>query len=190
MALRGGFGRSYRWGREASPIKLTTVANFILNIDLLDCVELDFIVGEDMSLKLNLAIALRLLDSMVEGAKEREVLFSGAVVDPGGELISMVRMDGASPNSSRMCVNKAYTAVKWIRDTKTLKDKLFDHSLGGEQRDIAWFGDPRYTPIWGGVLLRDPDGVVLGGIGGSGGTPAQDEEIVRLAADRFHGSRV
>ena len=62
---------------------------------------------------------------------------------------------------------------------------LFDMGLGDDRRDIAWFGDPRFTPVWGVILLRTEDGTVLGALGESGGTPAQDEEIGQIGARAF-----
>jgi len=84
-----------------------------------------------------------------------------------------------------MAVNKAYTATKWRQNTKSIKDRLFVMGLGDERRDIAWFGDARFTPVWGGILLIDADGNVLGAVGESGGTPAQDEELGQIGAAAF-----
>ncbi len=131
--------------------------------------------------------ALAVIDAMLQAAIERKLEFAAAVVDPGGELIGMARTDGASALNARMCVNKAYTAVKWLRDTKVLKERMFDMGLGDDRRDIAWFGDPRFTAVWGGILLRAPDGTVLGALGESGGSPAQDEEIGQIGARVFSG---
>lgn len=138
-----------------------------------------------MSKKLSLDVARGIVDVMLKVAHERGLKFSAAVVDQGGELVAMSRMDGASPNSARMCVNKAYTAVKWLRDTRALNERLFDYRLGDERRDIAWFCDPRYTAVWGGVVLRSPDDSVIGAIGGSGGSAAEDEELARAGASWF-----
>lgn len=137
--------------------------------------------------KLGLREARAVIDAMLQAATERKLNFAAAVVDSGGELISMSRTDGASALNARMSVNKAYTAVKWLRDTKALKERLFDMSLGDERRDIAWFGDSRFTAVWGGILLKAPDGSVLGALGESGGTPAQDEEIGQIGAKAFAG---
>ena len=94
-------------------------------------------------------------------------------------------MDGASPLNAHMSLNMAYTATKWRQDTKAIKDRLFDMGLGDGRRDIAWFGDSRFTPVWGGILLRADDGTVLGALGESGGSPAQDEEIGQIGARAF-----
>ncbi|MCO5120830.1 MAG: heme-binding protein [Burkholderiaceae bacterium] len=138
-----------------------------------------------MASNLSLQQARAIVDAMLDAAAERKLRFTAAVVDTGGELVCVSRMDGASANTARMSVNKAYTAVKWLQDTKALKARLFDPALGDDRRDITWFGDPRYTPIWGGILLRTSDGTVVGALGGSGGTPEQDEEIGRIGARLF-----
>jgi glc operon protein GlcG len=140
-----------------------------------------------MANKLGLVEAQLVVDTILKAATERNLRFAAAVVDPGGEVICMARTDGASGLNARMCVNKAYTAVKWRQNTRALKERLFDMSLGDERRDIAWFGDPRFTPVWGGILLTADDGTVLGALGESGGTPAQDEELGQLGAKAFAG---
>ena len=138
-----------------------------------------------MAAKLGLEQARVVVDTMLKEAAQRGIRFAGAVVDAGGDLIHLARMDGASALNARMSYNKAYTATKWQMDTRVLKTRLFDMSLGDERREITWFCDPLYTPVWGGIVLRDPDGVMLGALGQSGGTYQQDEEIGQIAAQVF-----
>ena len=138
-----------------------------------------------MADKLGLEEAKAIVDAMLAAAAERGLKFAAAVVDAGGDLIHLARMDGASALNARMSYNKAYTATKWQRDTKAIKERLFDMSLGDERREITWFCDPLYTPVWGGIVLRDADGRMLGAIGESGGTYQQDEEIGQLGAKVF-----
>jgi glc operon protein GlcG len=138
-----------------------------------------------MADRLGLTEARVIVDVMLKAAAERGLKFSAAVVDAGGDLIHLSRMDGASALNARMSYNKAYTATKWQRDTKAIKERLFDMSLGDDRREITWFGDPLYTPVWGGIVLRSRDGTMLGAIGESGGTPQQDEEIGQLGAKAF-----
>ncbi len=138
-----------------------------------------------MARKLGLQQARAVVEAVLDAAAQRNLRFAAAVVDSGGELICLARMDGASPLNARMAVNKAYTATKWLRDTKAIKERLFDMGLGDDRRDIAWFGDPRYTAVWGGILLTSEDGTVLGALGESGGTPAQDEELGQIGAAAF-----
>lgn len=113
-----------------------------------------------MARKLGLDEARAVVEAVLTAAAQRNLWFAAAVVDSGGELICLARMDGASPLNARMAVNKAYTATKWLRDTKAIKERLFDMGLGD-------------------------DGTVLGALGESGGTPAEDEELGQLGAAAF-----
>jgi glc operon protein GlcG len=138
-----------------------------------------------MADRLGLKEARAIVDLMLEEASKRGLNFAAAVVDAGGELIHMSRMDGASALNARMSFNKAYTAVKWQTDTKVLKERRFDLSLGNERREMSWFGDPLFTPVWGGIVLRSKSGTMLGALGESGGPYQQDEEIGQLGAKLF-----
>lgn len=99
-----------------------------------------------------------------------------AVVDESGALVSFARMNGASPLTARVSVNKAFTAIDWRRDTKNIQEVFF---TGGKKRDIAWFGEPRHAPIPGGVLLKNTDGTIVGAVGTSGRTADEDEELAQ-----------
>ena len=138
-----------------------------------------------MADRLGLKEARAIVDAMLEAAAQKRLNFAVAVVDAGGDLIHLSRTDGASALNARMSYNKAYTATKWRQDTKFIKERLFDMSLGNERRDITWFCDPLYTPVWGGIVLRSKDGAMLGALGESGGTYQQDEEIGQLGAKVF-----
>jgi len=138
-----------------------------------------------MAKKLGLEEAKAIVDAMLAEAARQGLKFSAAVVDAGGDLIHLSRMDGASALNARMSYNKAYTATKWQRDTKAIKERLFDMSLGDERRELTWFCDPLYTPVWGGIVLRADDGTMLGALGESGGSYQQDEEIGQLGAKVF-----
>jgi uncharacterized protein GlcG (DUF336 family) len=139
--------------------------------------------GSTMTKKLGLDEARVVVEAVLGAASGRNLRFAAAVVDSGGELVYFARMDGASPLNARMAVNKAYTATKWRHNTRAIQDRLFDMGLGDDRRDIAWFGDPRFTAVWGGILLTGADGEVLGAVGESGGTPAQDEELGQIGAN-------
>lgn len=138
-----------------------------------------------MAEKLGLEEARKVVETILEEGAKRDLTMAGAVVDAGGDLIFLARADGASALNAKMSHNKAYTAVKWQRDTRRIKERLFDASLGDERRDISWFGDPMYTPVWGGILLKSPAGAILGALGESGAPYEVDEEIGRIAAKVF-----
>jgi uncharacterized protein GlcG (DUF336 family) len=102
------------------------------------------------------------------------------VADEAGVLISLARMDGASRMQVHMVMNKVYTATMWGRDTKKLWEKYQDPEE--VKRDIAWYGDSRYTPNPGGVLLKAEDGTVVGAVASSGRTAEEDEELPQVGA--------
>ena len=83
-----------------------------------------------MADRLGLDEARAIVDAMLAEAEKRGLKFAAAVVDAGGDLIHMSRMNGASALNARMSYNKAYTATKWQRDTKVIKERLFDAKLG------------------------------------------------------------
>ena len=107
-----------------------------------------------MAGKLGLEEARVIVDTMLAEGKRRGLNFAGAVTDAGGDLIHLSRMDDASALNARMSFHKAYTAVKWKRNTRVIQDNLFAMSLGDDRREISWFCDPMYTPVWGGILLN------------------------------------
>ena len=136
---------------------------------------------------LELEEARKITDAVVEAARTTrppDRPMSVAVVDNAGVLISLDRMDGASPNSVRMAINKAYTAIMWRRDTIDIQNLIKDG------RDIAWFGDPdRNAPVPGGVLIKSGDDSIVGAVGTSGRSamaPMGDEELARIGAGAVH----
>lgn len=98
-----------------------------------------------------------------------------AVVDDGANLLHFARMDGAKLGSIRTAIEKARSAVLFGRPTKALEDII----AGGRN---AMLRLPDATPIQGGVPIRHGD-QLLGGIGVSGVTSPQDEEVAQAGAE-------
>lgn len=124
-----------------------------------------------------------IVDAVLEAARTTKPgrPMSVGVVDNAGVLICFARMDGASPITARMAVNKAYTSIQWQRDTREVQNMM------KEGRDIAWFGDPdRQAPIPGGILIRSSDGTIAGAVGTSGRTADEDEELALIGAGAVH----
>ena len=72
--------------------------------------------------------------------------------------------------------NKAFTAARERRTSKALGD-----ATRKEGFHLANFGDTRYTAFGGGVPII-VDGRVVGGVGVSGLSEAEDEELARIGA--------
>lgn len=116
-------------------------------------------------------------------AKAIGVPYNIAVADAGGNLIAHVRMDGAWLGSIDISIGKAYSARAFEMSTDALSkasqsgDSLFgiNTTNGGK---IVVFG--------GGVPIKAGD-VVVGSLGASGGSVAQDIEVAEAAAAAFKG---
>ncbi len=94
-----------------------------------------------------------------------------AVLDEGGHLMYLERMDGCQKASSRIAEEKGRTAILFKRPTKAIEDAV----LGGRS---VMMGLPGAVPLEGGVPLIK-DGAFLGAIGVSGVQSFQDGIIAR-----------
>jgi len=97
-----------------------------------------------------------------------------AVADAHGELIALLRMDGARLPSIQIAANKAWTAAREQIPTRELGQKSRHPQEGF---DMAYFGDRRYIG-WGGGLPVVLDGKVIGAVAVSG---LPEEEDMQLA---------
>jgi uncharacterized protein GlcG (DUF336 family) len=96
-----------------------------------------------------------------------------AILDAGGHLILFQRMDDVQIGSVDIAIGKARTAVNFKRPTKALDDLV----SGGRNAFLAIEG---VIPLQGGLPVI-ADGKLIGGIGVSGGTAAQDEQVAQAA---------
>jgi glc operon protein GlcG len=92
-----------------------------------------------------------------------------AIVDPAGELVLLHRLDGAALGSIDISQAKARTAARFKRPTKALEDAV----AGGLTVVMAL---PGVTPVEGGLPI-DLGGRVVGAIGVSGASSAQDAQV-------------
>ncbi len=97
-----------------------------------------------------------------------------AVVDDGGHLMYLERMDGCQKASSRIADKKSRTAILFKRPTKAIEDVVL------EWRSVM-MGLPGAVPLEGGLPLVK-DGQFLGAIGVSGVQSFQDGVIARAGA--------
>lgn len=98
-----------------------------------------------------------------------------AVVDDGGSLVALERLDGTFTAGASISVGKAKTAVMFKRPTKFFEDVI----KNGRTAMVAL---PDFTPLQGGVPIVI-DGQVVGGVGVSGAaSAAQDEELAMAGA--------
>ncbi len=98
-----------------------------------------------------------------------------AVVDDGGNLVALERIDGTFSAGANISVGKAKTAVMFKRPTKFFEEII----KNGRTAMVAL---PDFTPLQGGVPIM-VDGQIVGGVGVSGAaSAAQDEELAIAGA--------
>jgi len=99
-----------------------------------------------------------------------------AVVDAGGFLLGLSRMDGAPPLSPQVAEAKAVGAVMLHRDGAALADLARDRP--GFFAVAERLTRTPIVPGLGSVLVRQDDSVI-GAVGVSGGKPEQDLECAQ-----------
>jgi glc operon protein GlcG len=123
--------------------------------------------------------AKRIVDAIVEKASQLQKAVVVAVADAHGELIAFARMDGAPLPSILVATNKAYTAARERKPTKDIGDKMRDPVKGF---DIAFYGDSRFVGWGGGIPIRR-NGEVVGAIGVSGLSSAEDIALATVGLE-------
>ena len=105
-----------------------------------------------------------------------------AVVDDGGNLMALERLDGTFAAGATISIGKARTAVLFKRPTKVFEDII----KNGRTAMVA-LPDNFFTPLQGGIPII-VDGQIVGGVGVSGASSAaQDEELAIAGANVFGG---
>lgn len=104
-----------------------------------------------------------------------------AVVDDGGSIVALERLDGTFPAAPNISVGKARTAAFFKRATRGIEDTINKGRVTMTTLpDVTYF-----TPLAGGVPLT-VNGQIIGAVGVSGASSAQqDDEIAQAAADAF-----
>jgi len=95
-----------------------------------------------------------------------------AILDDGGHLLHLFRMDGATPANSRIAVEKGRTAAETRRSTAMWEERI----KGGR---MAMLRMPGVTPIQGGLPIVI-DGECIGAVGVSGVQSHEDEQIAKV----------
>ena len=134
---------------------------------------------------LMLESARRLIDRAMAKAKQdfgRPVCV--AVCDVQGFLVAFTRMEGAPVRSIRISQGKAYTAARMGVSTDAVLARLKKEGI-----EIGYFCDPELTALPGGSPLKNATGAMLGGVGVSGLTSAEDQIVTDfISASVLSGS--
>jgi uncharacterized protein GlcG (DUF336 family) len=132
---------------------------------------------------LDLDAANRIIAGAHAEARRRSVSVSAAVVDAGGNLVAFGRMDGAEIAGPVLAVDKAYTAVANRIATSELATLA---APGGELFGLHANGGGRFVIFGGGVPIW-VDGEVVGGVGVSGASTADDEACALAGLETPNG---
>ena len=98
-----------------------------------------------------------------------------AIVDDGGNLMALERIDGTFAAGANISIGKARTAALFKKPTK-----FFEDVIGKGRTSMVALND--FTPLQGGVPI-EMDGQIVGAIGVSGANSAQqDEELAKAGA--------
>ena len=114
--------------------------------------------------------------AIAEAAKNNWTI-AVAIVDPSGNLVYYGKMDNTQLGSARIAVEKAGTAAKFKRPTQAFQDAL---AKGAENWRILTLAG--VVAAEGGIPLLI-DGKIVGAIGVSGMTSAQDNQCAKAGAD-------
>ncbi len=95
-----------------------------------------------------------------------------AIVDDGGHLLGLQRLDGAAPVSAHIAPAKAHTAALGRRETKVYEDII-------NNGRTAFLSAPLVAGMLEGGVPIVIDGEVIGAVGVSGVKSSEDAEVAQ-----------
>jgi uncharacterized protein GlcG (DUF336 family) len=128
-----------------------------------------------------LETAKRLIAVAEQKSRQMGLSSNIAIVDDGGNLIAFTRMDHARIAGIEISKNKAWTSVSMQMPTANLAESALP---GGPAFGVNTTNYGRIVILGGGIPLV-VRGRIVGGIGVSGGSSAQDIEIANAAVQYF-----
>ncbi len=129
-------------------------------------------IGQKKSLTLDGARAA--IAAAVDQAEKNKTTGVIAVVDDGGNLMALERIDGTFAAGANISIGKARTAALFQKPTR-----FFEEVIGKGRTAMVALND--FTPLQGGVPST-VDGQIVGGVGVSGAASAQQDEELAMAA--------
>ena len=102
-----------------------------------------------------------------------------AVVDDGGNLMALERLDGTFAAGAHISIGKARTAVMFKKPTRFFEELI--NSSGKGRTAMTAVED--FTPLIGGIPIT-VDGQIVGGVGVSGAASAQQDEELAIAGSK------
>ena len=126
--------------------------------------------------------ARQMMDAARQKAAEIGKPVSVAIVDAGGNLMSMERLGDAPSATVMVAEGKAVASAVMGRDSGRLEAMAQSLPLIINSLMIRYEG--RFVPAQGGVVIR-AEGEIAGGIGVSGATSEEDEAIAHAGAEAY-----
>lgn len=124
--------------------------------------------------KLTLKQANTIIEKAFAKAAETKVKpLAVVVLDESGNIVSAQRQDGASMFRFDVGLGKAWGAVAMGCSSRNLAKRAKDNP--NFMITLAASAKGKFLPQTGAVLIRSPEGEILGAAGASGGTGEEDE---------------
>jgi glc operon protein GlcG len=101
-----------------------------------------------------------------------------AILDDGGHLLHLARMDGASPANARIAIEKGRTAAETRRSTAVWQERV------AKRPELLMM--PHVTPVQGGLPIM-AEGTCVGAVGISGVQSHEDEQIAAAGIKALSG---
>ena len=127
---------------------------------------------------LSLSDVRKIVDAARHEAEQRKWNVTIAVVDDGGFLLALERMDGAFPQSAEIATRKAWTSAMVRLPTKAMEDMVKERP--------ALVGFPGQLRVQGGLPIQ-VEGDWVGAVGVSGVASHEDEQIARAGLAALGG---
>jgi uncharacterized protein GlcG (DUF336 family) len=158
-------------------MKPTAVVVIMLVVALLAVVPVEAQGPPPYGAPITLEQAKKVLAGAEAEAKKNSWNVVISIVDTGGQLVAMQRLDNTQFGSIDVARDKAYSAVAFRRPTKAFQDAV---AQGGENLRILKIGAA--SPLEGGIPIV-LDGKIIGAVGVSGVTSQQDAQIARAGIE-------
>jgi glc operon protein GlcG len=121
-----------------------------------------------------------ILDASRAEAQRENWRVAIAVVDDGGHLLGMLRLDGCAPIGSEIAIGKARTSALGRRESKEFEEMI-------NNGRTAFLSSPLSGTLEGGVPIV-VNGQVIGAVGVSGVKADQDARVAKAGAAAISGS--
>ncbi len=134
---------------------------------------------------ISLAKAKEIIDNILqEGIKKNMQPLSVVVLDTGGNIKAFERSDGASPGRFKLADGKAHAAIMMGIPSSAIMQRGEQQAYFVNALSVSFNG--RFTPVSGGVLVKDDNDITIGAVGVTGDT-SENDTIAAVAGIKLTG---